>query len=82
VLTPIALAIAGVVFVVAIWTTRYISVGSMTAAVTLAVAAFAHDGPSAVANGAVVAALIIVGRHRANLGRLSAGTERRIGQRI
>lgn len=82
VLTPAAVAVAGVVFVAAIWATRYISVGSMTAAVTLAVAAAASGGPSAVSAGAVIAALIIVHRHRTNLGRLVSGTERRIGQRI
>lgn len=82
VLTPAAAAVAGVVFVAAIWATRYISVGSMTAAVTLAVAAAASGGPSAVSAGAVIAALIIVHRHRTNLGRLVSGTERRIGQRI
>lgn len=82
VLTPAAVTIAGVVFVAVIWTTRYVSVGSMTAAATLAVAAVASDGPTAVSIGAVIVALIIVERHRANLVRLAAGTERRIGQRI
>lgn len=82
VLTPAAVAVAGVVFVAAIWATRYISVGSMTGAVTLAVAAAASGGPSAVSAGAAITALIIVHRHRTNLGRLVSGTERRIGQRI
>ena len=82
VLTPAAVAMAGVVFVAAIWATRYISVGSMTAAVTLAVAAVASDAPAAVAAGAVTAALVIVHRHRTNLVRVVSGTERRIGQRI
>lgn len=82
VLAPIAAALAASVFVVAIWVTRYISVGSMTAAVTLAVATMASEGLTPVSVGALVAALIIIERHRANLVRLAAGTERRIGQRI
>jgi glycerol-3-phosphate acyltransferase PlsY len=82
VLTPAAATIAGVVFVAATWATRYISVGSMTAAATLAVAAVAGGAPAAVSVGATLAALIIVHRHRSNLARLVAGTERRIGQRI
>jgi len=82
VLAPMAVAIAGVVFVAAIWTTRYVSVGSMAAAGTLAAVAVASDGPTGLSVGAVVAALIVLERHRANLGRLVAGTERRIGQRI
>lgn len=82
VLTPAAATIAGVAFIAASWATRYISVGSMTAAATLAVAAVAGGAPAAVSVGAALAALIIVHRHRSNLGRLVAGTERRIGQRI
>jgi len=82
VLAPGALGIAGAVFVVAVWVTRYISVGSLAAAVALAVAAGAGDAPAAVAVGAAVSALIIVHRHRSNVGRLMAGTEQRIGQRL
>jgi glycerol-3-phosphate acyltransferase PlsY len=82
VLTPLALAIAAVAFVLAVFVTRYISVGSVTAALTLAAAAVIDDPPNAVVAGAIVAALVIVHRHRANLARLVAGTEPRIGQRI
>jgi glycerol-3-phosphate acyltransferase PlsY len=82
VLTPVALGIAGAVFVIAVSVTRYISVGSMAAAVTLAVAAAAGDNSAAVAVGAAVTAAIILHRHRANLARLIAGTERRVGQRL
>jgi glycerol-3-phosphate acyltransferase PlsY len=82
VLTPLALAIAAVAFVLAVFVTRYISVGSVTAALTLAAAAVIDDPPNAVVAGAIVAALVIVHRHRANLARLVAGTEPRVGQRI
>jgi glycerol-3-phosphate acyltransferase PlsY len=82
VLAPIAVLIAGGVFVLAIWMTRYVSVGSMAAAVTLAVAAGTTEVPTAVSVGAMIAALVIVYRHRTNVGRLAAGTEPRIGQRI
>jgi glycerol-3-phosphate acyltransferase PlsY len=82
VLAPQALAIAAGVFLVAVWVTRYISVGSMAAAVTLAVSAAATDGPSPIAMGAIITALVIVYRHRANLARILTGTERRVGQRL
>lgn len=82
ILAPTALAAAGMVFVIAVWVTRFISVGSMAAAVTLAVMTIMGDRPTAVAIGAVVCALVILQRHRANLARLAAGTERRIGQRL
>lgn len=81
VLTPLALAVASLVFVLAVWVTRYISVGSITAAITLAVAASASEVPGVVSVGAAMAAIIIVQRHRDNLARLRAGIERRVGQR-
>jgi glycerol-3-phosphate acyltransferase PlsY len=82
VLAPAALAVAGAVFVVAIWATRYVSVGSLAGAVTLAIATATSDAPAIVSVGAIVAAIIIVHRHRGNLSRLIAGTERRVGQRL
>jgi len=81
VLTPIALGVSSVVFVLAVWVTRYISVGSIAAAITLAVVALT-DSPTVIAVGAVVTALIILHRHRSNLARVFAGTERRVGQRL
>ena len=82
VLTPLALAAAAGVFVLAVVVSRYISVGSVAGALTLATAAVVDDPPTAVVAGAIVAALVIVHRHRGNLARLAAGTEPRIGQRI
>ena len=83
VLTPLALAAAAGVFVLAVVVTRFISVGSVAGALTLAtVAVVDYPPPTAVVAGAIVAALAIVHRHRGNLARLVAGTERRLGQRI
>src|SRR6266850_6327520 len=74
VLAPIALAFAAGVFVVTIWVTRFISAGSLAAAIALAIAAPATSAPDAVVAGAVSATLIVVYGHRANLARLVAGT--------
>lgn len=82
VLAPAALGVAAAVFVLAVWATRYISVGSLAGAITLAIATAATDAPAAVAVGALVTALVILHRHRGNLSRLIAGTERRVGQRL
>jgi glycerol-3-phosphate acyltransferase PlsY len=81
VLSPVALAIAAAIFLVVVGVTRYISLGSTAASVALAVVAIVGDLPPSVVLGAAAAALIIVHRHRANLARVVAGTERRIGQR-
>jgi acyl phosphate:glycerol-3-phosphate acyltransferase len=82
VLAPTALAIASAVFVAAVWITRYMSVGSLAGAITLAVATLASDLPAVIGIGASAAALIIAHKHRGNLSRLVAGTERRVGQRL
>lgn len=82
VLTPLALGVAGGVFVLAVWVTRYVSVGSLAGAVALTATTAAIGAPVAVAVGAGLALALIVFRHRANMRRLVAGTERRVGQRL
>ena len=81
VLTPVAAAVAVGMFLLAVWITRFISVGSMVAAITLAGWAIASDAPTVVGIGATIAAAFVIVGHRANVHRLAAGTERRIGQR-
>jgi acyl phosphate:glycerol-3-phosphate acyltransferase len=81
VLTPAALGAAAGVFLIVVSFTRFISVGSMAAALTLAVWTIASDAPTGVGIGAAAAALMVIVGHRTNLARLVAGTERRIGQR-
>ncbi len=82
VLAPLAVAIASAVFVVSVWISRYISVGSIAAAVALAATAAASEAPAPVVAGACIAALIVMHRHRGNIARVMAGTERRVGQRL
>lgn len=79
-LAPLATAIASVAFVITVWGTRYVSLGSVAATVLLGPLAYVTSAPPAVVIGAVIAAAIIVERHRPNLMRVLAGAERRIGQ--
>jgi glycerol-3-phosphate acyltransferase PlsY len=81
VLTPVAAVVAMGVFVLTVALTRFISVGSMVAALTLAGWAIASDAPTVVGIGAAIGAVLVIVGHRANVLRLVAGTERRIGQR-
>jgi glycerol-3-phosphate acyltransferase PlsY len=80
VMTPGALAIACGVFLIVVWMTRFISVGSMAASITVAAVTALTDAPVVVSIGAAAAAAIIIHRHRGNLVRLKAGTERRLGE--
>jgi glycerol-3-phosphate acyltransferase PlsY len=80
-LSPGAVLIATGVFAATVWITRFVSVGSMAAAIALAATTAAGDWPGSVVTGATGTALIVLYRHRGNLARVIAGTERRIGQR-
>jgi glycerol-3-phosphate acyltransferase PlsY len=82
VLTPLALAPTLIVFVATVWLTRFISMGSIVATVMLGPLAYALHAPDAAVVAAGASAAVIVFRHRANLARVWAGTERRIGQRV
>jgi glycerol-3-phosphate acyltransferase PlsY len=81
VLTPVAVAVSMGVFLLTVALTRFISVGSMVAALTLAGWAIASDAPTVVGIGAAIGAALVIIGHRANVLRLVAGTERRVGQR-
>lgn len=73
------------IVVLVIWRTRYVSLGSITGAllapvVTAAFALASVVGVPAIAY-ALVAGLLVTAAHADNIGRLRAGTERRIGQK-
>ncbi len=75
---PVALAAIGTWFAVVI-PTRYVSLGSIAAGVSIPLAQLALRRPlSEVGLGTMLAALILI-RHGANLQRLRQGTEPRIG---
>jgi len=79
--TPWAILPAAVVFVALVASFRYVSLASLCAAAGLPLAILALRYPPSLAGAALVVAAIVVGRHRENLGRLLAGTERRFGER-
>jgi len=79
VLAPAATMLAAVAFMATVWWTRFVSLGSVSAAVLLPPLAYVLAAPFAVVLAASIAAAIIIGRHRSNLARLQAGTERRLG---
>ena len=78
VLAPPATAVAAPVFVVVVSITRYVSLASVVAAVTLPVATYGTDGPSVTVASALAVAAVVVFHHRENLARLQFGTERRV----
>ena len=83
VLAPLAVLVALVEFALVVWRTRLVSLGSIMAAITVALVAAALYSADWVGLESVVGAaligLVVVLSHADNIGRLLAGTERRIG---
>jgi len=80
VLAPFATALAAGLFVLTVWATRYVSLGSIAASVALPPAAWLTGAPGPIVGAAGGSAALILFRHRANLYRLRAGTERRMSR--
>lgn len=74
------LAVVGV-FLLVVAATRLVSLGSVTAACLLPLAMRLLGAPDAEIAAAAAATLILLISHRANIGRLLGGTERRLGRR-
>jgi glycerol-3-phosphate acyltransferase PlsY len=80
-LTPLAVPPALALFALTVWSTQYISLGSVLASVALPPLAYALGSPAPAVIAAGAAAAIIVFRHRSNVRRVWLGTERRLGAR-
>ncbi len=81
ILTPLAVPPSIAVFLVAVWATKYISLGSLLATIALPSIAYATGASAATLVAAWAAAGLIVFRHRSNVARIIGGTERRLGAR-
>lgn len=88
ILTPIEFAILLAVFVLMVWWSKYVSLGSVTVAVLYPIVVSGHikimfSGTDIKQNGVmalitILLAIIIVYCHRGNLQRISDGTERKL----
>jgi len=80
-LAPLAAGIAVATFALTVALTRYVSVGSMAAAIALPTAVWCLDGNNLMLGivTTVVGAMVIF-RHKSNIKRLLAGTENRLGR--
>jgi glycerol-3-phosphate acyltransferase PlsY len=83
VLAPVTALLAAVVFTGVVWRTRYVSAGSLGAATVLFAGSVVTERgvPGPLTLAAAVVAVVLVWRHRGNIGRLRRGLERRLGQR-
>jgi glycerol-3-phosphate acyltransferase PlsY len=84
-LTPAAVALCVPVFIVVVWATRYVSLGSIMATATLPLFVWLLSGSgdtngplSPVMSVAIAGGALIIFMHRANISRLLNGTESKL----
>ncbi|MBS0662476.1 MAG: glycerol-3-phosphate 1-O-acyltransferase PlsY [Verrucomicrobia bacterium] len=81
VLFPLGVLAAAATWGLTVLLTRYVSLGSMLAAVALTVAAWALHQPQLLVGLCAAVTLFVILRHRTNIARLAAGTESKVGQK-
>jgi glycerol-3-phosphate acyltransferase PlsY len=81
VLVPAAVPPAVAIFFITVGLTKYVSAGSVLATLIVPPVAYALGSPAPSVIAASAVSALIIFRHRSNLGRLRAGTERRLGLR-
>jgi glycerol-3-phosphate acyltransferase PlsY len=67
-----------VIFIAIVVTTRYVSLGSIIAAVLIPIFVWWQNGLHSLLTAAIVAAALIVFAHRDNIKRLAARTESQV----
>jgi glycerol-3-phosphate acyltransferase PlsY len=75
VLVPVSCLIGAAVWVVTFYATRYVSLGSILAAVAVPLASWLRGNPFAISVVVTALGLFVIIRHRENIRRLLAGTE-------
>src|SRR5213080_3279694 len=81
-LAPLAVLISRAIWAITLWLSGYVSVGSITVAVLFPLwVRLTAPGEPYTLGAAIVLALLLVYTHRANIRRLSAGTENRFRTR-
>lgn len=80
-LTPGPTALATLVFIIVVGTTRYVSLGSMLAAATVPLAGFWLNYSTVVCALSGLISLFVIWKHQDNIGRLMRGEENRIGRK-
>ncbi|HBT20524.1 MAG TPA: acyl-phosphate glycerol 3-phosphate acyltransferase [Peptococcaceae bacterium] len=81
-LSPRVLLLALILFVIIVLTTKYVSLGSITAAFSLPILMFIFNEPAPIKLLGFAAAVLVIYRHKPNIKRLLEGTESKITDRF
>ncbi len=81
VLLPLELIAGLIIWIITVWITKYVSLGSILLAMSVPlIAAFSGKGIETVIL-AIIACIIICYKHKGNINRLLMGTEHKIGEK-
>ncbi len=72
---PLAVSIVLLVFIIIVWATRYISLGSILAAAAMPLAVWLMKASAVQISMTAIIALIVIAKHHENIRRLLSGTE-------
>jgi len=78
-LSPVSTLVAVAGFVLSVASTRWVSLGSLVAAIALVVAMVVRGEPWSYAGSGLVVCAVVFIRHRENIARLIRGTETKVG---
>lgn len=78
---PIPLLLCAAVFLVVVGMTRYVSLGSILAVTAFPILTLALGKGTETALWGLAIAVLVIFRHRGNIGRLMAGRERKLGEK-
>lgn len=78
-LAPVALGVAALLFLAILAATRYVSLASIVASLSLPIASYFIGASTTVALTALVAAAMVIAKHHVNIGRLYRGVEPKLG---
>lgn len=81
VLVPVACVAGALVWVATFYSTRYVSLGSILAAIAVPAASWLRGNPLALNLAVTLLGLFVVVRHRENIRRLLAGTENKFARK-
>ncbi len=80
-LMPVSCLIGGLVWIITFYATRYVSLGSILAAVAVPTSSWLRGNPLALNIAITLIGLFVIVRHRENIKRLLAGTENKFSKK-
>ena len=81
VIMPVSCLIGGAVWIVTFYATRYVSLGSILAAVAVPTSSWLRGNPLPLNIAATAVGLFVIVRHRENISRLLKGTENKFANK-